>query len=478
INVNNDLKTIISNNLYISENEHLLIDNILEMGFDENSQFQISLNSDYLKYSIEQNQNILLSDNILTIQNLIYYETINISNLEEVYNYLQTLIINSKYTPDDLKNYINSNKTLIKKELSSRMVISDLQTLETNEIIDVTVNSTKLEITLNSNNKKYNINPTNNFSLKANVISISNLEFFTNIRFSNLSRVHSEIQNIITNNGYTANDFTVYVQNNKSIIKNTIINYLSVSVNGSGKWNSNQIADVDCSNGTINIRLQPPANYKYSIESYSNASLSNNLLRISNFSYYSPTPSSYFNWNGSVITGLSSSGANLTTIRIPNSCTGIGESAFDGNKKITYVEIPGSVRYVGVRGFNDCRKLSTVILHDGLEYIDQWGFWTTESIYSITLPSTLTLIKYRAFRYSKINYIYCYSNRIRLDDGCFASCFDLKGIWFYNIYNSSNLSIDYYTFSSSSNNVIYVRNNDVKRAIDGWKILNGRTVIM
>ncbi|MDE6472937.1 MAG: hypothetical protein K2K73_00785, partial [Ureaplasma sp.] len=283
------IKQLISDNLSISSSSTLDIDNIIDVNVNDHYQLKISLNNDYKKYSMTENDNVTLENDVLTVDNLVYYSTTNISNLAAVFDYLQEIVLTNQYTPDEFRTYLNANMDTIKNDIASKILISETETINVSEIISISLNSSnKFEIRLDSVNKKYTIEEYENASLTGTTISINNLEFYTSIKFSNLSNLRSKIQDIISKRGYTESDFRDYISNNKTEFKNYISNHLTKSVSGPGSWNINQISNVEYSSGSVKVTFDIPTNYKYSFESYSNATFVNNVLEIKSYSFYSP----------------------------------------------------------------------------------------------------------------------------------------------------------------------------------------------
>ncbi|MDE6473444.1 MAG: leucine-rich repeat domain-containing protein, partial [Ureaplasma sp.] len=519
---NNAIKTLISNNLLISSTETLPIKNIIDVSVNDNYDLEVSLNKDYVKYDMQQDNNVVLNNDILTFSNFVYYSTINISNLNSVFDYIQEIITNNQFTPNELIEYIKTNLNELKKELSSILLISETASIDENEITNIAIsNSSKFEITLNSLNKKYTIDEYENATLNNTTISFSNLQFYTSIKFSNLSSVRSAIQDIITSKSYTQSEFSTYVSNNKTSLRDTISSRLSKTINGPGSWSISQISNVEYNGGNVRITFNPPANYKYLFESYSYASVSNNVLTITNFSYYSPTSSSYFTWNGSQITGLSSSGSNLTSITIPTNCTSIAKYAFRNNKNIRTVVIPGSVNSIGVGSFEFCTNLSSLTLKEGIneilgwafrdcinltsitipnsityirEYsfmgcyrletlninssssklrlIEQWAFQSCENLYSITIPQSCEDIHYAAFSDNdNTRYIYIYANRITIRDYAFGNLSKLESVYFYQT-NPDNLNLINTAFKNCRSGNLFVKNNSMWNKITSVKLVN------
>ncbi|MDE5599439.1 MAG: leucine-rich repeat domain-containing protein, partial [Ureaplasma sp.] len=334
-----------------------------------------------------------------------------------------------------------------------------------------------------------------NASLSNTTITLSGFSFYTSINFSSLNTVRNKIQEIITNNSFTANDFTIYVQNNPSTLRSTFINNLSTSVSGPGSWNSSWVnSSVSFNGSSLTISLTLPNNYKYSWTSTSSVSFSNNTFTFSNFSWYTPTPTSYFNWSGSKITGLSSAGANQTSIVIPNNCTALGYYAFRNNSKITSVTIPASVtaaenavfencsnltsvtfksgfNAISPYMFNNCTKLSSVSFPDSITSIPEWAFQNNDSISSISIPSAVTSIGNYAFSSCQnLITVSISSTRVSIGEGSFGYNPSLGNVYFYNITSSSNLTLNRQSFYDSRTGYLNVRTQALVNYIVGLSL--------
>ncbi|MDE5599383.1 MAG: leucine-rich repeat domain-containing protein, partial [Ureaplasma sp.] len=452
-NNNSSLKTLVANNLYISPSTKLDISNIKTITLNSDNDLEISLNSDYTKYSLPTNSNVTLENDVLTISNLVYYTTTNLTKLSELYNYVQNFISNNKYTPSELTTYITNNLSTFKTNLANKLYISSSTTISSSLISSVTLTSSnQLQIVLNSTNKKYTMDSYENATLSGTTITIKNLTFYTSISFSNLDTIRNKIQEIITNNSFTANDFTIYVQDNASTLRSTFINNLTTSVSGPGSWSSSWVnSSVSFNGSSLSISLTLPDNYKYLWTSATSVSFSNNTFTFSDFSWYQPSSSNYFTWNGTTITGLSSAGANQTSIVIPNNCTGFSQYAFRYNTKLTSVTIPGSVKTIKYGAFDSCTNITTLNLEEGIQTIEDYAFTGIKTSY-IKIPSTVTNIKLRAFVNAPISTLDIYSNSITLGDGCFSSNSRSSAmyVYFWNVTSTSQVSINNYAFAGGN----------------------------
>ena len=99
---------------------------------------------------------------------------------------------------------------------------------------------------------------------------------------------------------------------------------------------------------------------------------------------------------------------NITEVTIPESVeyenqsynvVAIGNSAFEGCRKLTSVNIPASIRNIGMYAFQCCEELASVTFNDGLESIDNAAFWLCEKLNNVVIPKTVNSIGETPFSY-------------------------------------------------------------------------------
>ena len=89
---------------------------------------------------------------------------------------------------------------------------------------------------------------------------------------------------------------------------------------------------------------------------------------------------------------------SLTSIVIPESVTNIGSSTFNGCSGLTSVTIPNSVTSIGNSAFNGCSSLPSIEIPDSVTSIGQGAFSSCTSLTSVTIGSDVTSIGRDAFR--------------------------------------------------------------------------------
>ena len=88
---------------------------------------------------------------------------------------------------------------------------------------------------------------------------------------------------------------------------------------------------------------------------------------------------------------------SLKNITIPNSVTRIGESAFAGCESLTSIKIPDSVREIDVDAFFQCNSLTNVTIPDSVTEIGDGAFAHCPSLKSVTIGNGVTKIGMDAF---------------------------------------------------------------------------------
>ncbi|MDE6473176.1 MAG: hypothetical protein K2K73_02065, partial [Ureaplasma sp.] len=192
----NNLKTLISQSLFISENEKINLDKLLSFRF-ENDNLLITLDTNYTIYSSDSYANVSLIADTLTIKNLVYFNTVDLVKLNNLFNVIQTLINDHKYTISEFNQYINDNFDSFKTLVANNLFVNENDTILETEITNIAFENGLLRVSLNNNYIKYNLEQNNNFELDNTDLLIKNLNYYNEINFDNLDNLFNAIQDQI-----------------------------------------------------------------------------------------------------------------------------------------------------------------------------------------------------------------------------------------------------------------------------------------
>jgi len=84
--------------------------------------------------------------------------------------------------------------------------------------------------------------------------------------------------------------------------------------------------------------------------------------------------------------------SSITSIKIPNSVTTIGNSAFSGCTGLTSVTIPNSVTTIGNSAFDNCSGLTSITIPNSVTSIGNYAFLGCTGLTSVTIPNSVTSI--------------------------------------------------------------------------------------
>lgn len=112
----------------------------------------------------------------------------------------------------------------------------------------------------------------------------------------------------------------------------------------------------------------------------------------------------------------------LKTIDLPSNITQIEEDAFyySGLESIT---LPDSIMYIGERSFYHCDELKSITLPDSIMSIEDWTFYHCINLRSVTIPLSVKSIGMGAFRdCSALKNVSLPNSIIDIGDGAFFNC--------------------------------------------------------
>ncbi len=161
--------------------------------------------------------------------------------------------------------------------------------------------------------------------------------------------------------------------------------------------------------------------------------------------------------NGLPVVGLDEAfreNESITTVRIPNSVTSIGEWAFNGCTSLTSITIPDNVTSIGNFAFRNCTSLTSITIPDSVTSICKWAFFDCTALTSITIPDSVTEIGRGAFSVcTSLTSITIPDSVTSISESAFAGCTALTSI---NVEsgNDSYCSIDGVLFNADSTELV------------------------
>jgi hypothetical protein len=87
----------------------------------------------------------------------------------------------------------------------------------------------------------------------------------------------------------------------------------------------------------------------------------------------------------------------LTSVKLSDGLTTIGDSAFYRCRKLADIVIPASVQSLGAYAFAECTSLPSIIIPEGVASISKYAFQACSNLTSIEIPASMTSIGYSAF---------------------------------------------------------------------------------
>ncbi|CAK9054196.1 Putative surface protein bspA-like (TvBspA-like-625) [Durusdinium trenchii] len=83
----------------------------------------------------------------------------------------------------------------------------------------------------------------------------------------------------------------------------------------------------------------------------------------------------------------------LVKVTIPETVTHIFEFAFRGCGSLTSLNIPDSLTWIGTSAFSGCKFSTLTLPRSHLSYVERGAFQFCDSLVSLELPKTLTVIE-------------------------------------------------------------------------------------
>ncbi|MDE5599428.1 MAG: leucine-rich repeat protein, partial [Ureaplasma sp.] len=342
-------KNTIANNIQTGWNQTLDVNKIENIQLNDLNQLVISLDSDFVKYSISRNSSVIGTPNSnlnqensqLIINNLQFYTQINISDND---------LINIK---TKINEYIENNNIASGNNISSEQLKQFMQNIKATILPDNTQSD-----------------------LLSLISSVSFVNNSVQIIFNNLIKINDkEIQNqsiSISNNTITISNFDFKPSRDfYTWSGNTITGLTDL-----GKQQTDIILPAETTGILNNVFTN---NTKIVSVDMSNTQITKIPLGLGNV-------------------GLFMNCTSLKSVILPNNLTSIGAQAFKNCSLLNSINLPNALEDIGMGAFYKT-NLSNIIIPDTVKKIEQNAFQYCSSLLTVTLPNTLTEITEYAFAY-------------------------------------------------------------------------------
>ncbi|MDE5599507.1 MAG: leucine-rich repeat domain-containing protein, partial [Ureaplasma sp.] len=348
--------------------------------FDNNT-LTISPNSMY-KFKSSTDNSIIDDNGIIHVSNFTFFSLYDIANLNNLFTGINAYIsqTNKQYTEEQFANDVSTSPDSIKTVIASNLQLqlgNTTQNVTVENIKTITYNSTdhQLEITLSDNYFKYQqTTQDDNVTLDSDKVIVRNLHFYNEITFNStdLTTLRTNIQNLIDENQVNSNNIGSYLSNQ---IYDLVKNVNTVSDGSLEQY----ITEPTYSDNSIKISLKTNlGHYKFKTSSLTNISITSNTISLNSITLFtspSPSPSTWFTWEGTKITGLTSSGQNQTKIVLPEFTTRILSNAFLNNVYVVSIDASlSNLSFIGENAFKSCTKLSSIKFNHNLVTIGSFAF--------------------------------------------------------------------------------------------------------
>ena len=117
-----------------------------------------------------------------------------------------------------------------------------------------------------------------------------------------------------------------------------------------------------------------------------------------------------------------------TSITIPDSITSIGYYAFGNCESLQTLRIPDKVQSIGPGCFSYCHKLRLFTIPKGITTIRERTFYSCGSISTFSIPESVTSIEEHSFVYSGLTNITINDNVKSIGMGIFSGCLSLTNV--------------------------------------------------
>ena len=122
----------------------------------------------------------------------------------------------------------------------------------------------------------------------------------------------------------------------------------------------------------------------------------------------------------------------LTTVTLGNNVTTIGASAFEGDTSLVNFTFNNGLTTIGNRAFKDCTSYNVNIGSTNVSSLGSEAFSGCTSLTSISIPSEVNVLKYRAFYHAGLTSVTLnnklYDIQEQVFEGCSLTSIDLKNV--------------------------------------------------
>ncbi|MBQ4105134.1 MAG: leucine-rich repeat protein [Clostridia bacterium] len=121
-------------------------------------------------------------------------------------------------------------------------------------------------------------------------------------------------------------------------------------------------------------------------------------------------------------------GSFITGVKMSESVTTLGNSAFGSCVFLIDVTISKNIKTLSNNCFSNCNLLPKVTIPEGVEVIDTGAFESCRHLTDVTFPSTLKFIGEYAFAYAQFTTLELPEGLETIDDSAFFMCPNLKSV--------------------------------------------------
>ncbi|MDE5599484.1 MAG: hypothetical protein K2I49_00950, partial [Ureaplasma sp.] len=213
----------------------------------ENNKLLINLDTNSLKYNLASTNNVSIDNGTLIVKNFTFYTSVVIEDakLNSFKSSVQSLIDTNKYTQSDFESQLSS--------LAFRNSIATSLGIVASNINAINFSNNTLEITPLQNQKFVSSIPTNNNSNLVNDnVQVSSFTFFSSFTITNTNNLFNSLQNYISSNSDTIDEFKTKVNSNDTTITSLIQDNLLVIEDQSTKpIDTNYITNFEFTNNQL-----------------------------------------------------------------------------------------------------------------------------------------------------------------------------------------------------------------------------------